>query len=262
MDMPRHNDAPRSRLTLGLKGGIALVISLVALGIMSQAHYIVSRVPSVAAVISSVLVELANADRSAQGLATLTVSPTLTEVARAKAEHMAAHQYFAHTAPDGTTPWHWFKEKNYQFLYAGENLAIDFSESTDVNRAWMQSPTHRANIVGTQFSEIGIATVDGMYQGRPTTYVVQVFGTPAPQPKAPVRAPEPKKKEPEEPVRTEPQVRTLNESATPSAPAVATTLPTTTPVSATEVLGESAGAYLTTQPAAPWWFRILRLFVP
>lgn len=244
MDMPKHDDTPRSDRKFRMQGGIALLIAVGALVVMSQAHYIVSRVPQVAAVISSVLVELTNADRTSQGLATLTVSPVLTAVAEAKAADMAEKGYFAHTSPEGKTPWYWFKEKGYTFTYAGENLAIDFHESPDVQRAWMQSPTHRANIVGTQFTEIGIATREGLYQGRPTTYVVQVFGTPAP--KAPAAA---------KPAL--PEVRALTEEVTPTAPALATTLPTTTPVRATEVLGESAGAYLTSAPRPPWWFALL-----
>ncbi len=46
----------------------------------------------------------------------------------------------------------------------------------------MNSPTHKANILNDHFTEIGIATVDGTYQGNPTTYVVQMFGVPAEAP--------------------------------------------------------------------------------
>lgn len=265
MDPLRNNDTPRDDKNLSVRSGLALLIAVGALVLMSQANYIVSRIPQVAAVVSSVLVELANTDRSAQGLGTLAVSPVLTEVARAKAEHMAANQYFAHTAPDGKTPWYWFKEKGYTFAYAGENLAIDFFESSDVNRAWMQSPTHRANIVGTQFTEIGIATVDGMYQGRPTTYVVQVFGTPSPgekalrtgQSTAPARGPGAAATT----TQVERPVRDLVPASPAEVVALATTLPTTTAESATEVLGESAGAYLAAKPAAPWWFPLLYYFI-
>lgn len=250
MDMP-ENELVTPRFRVSLRGILALAIFVGALIIMSQAHYIVSRVPHVAAVISSVLIELSNADRTAQGLATLKVSPVLTAVAEAKAADMAEKGYFAHTSPEGKTPWYWFKEKGYTFAYAGENLAVDFYESSDVQRAWMQSPTHRANIVGTQFTEIGIATREGVYQGRPTTFVVQIFGTPSPQPKG-ATAPKP---------LVAPSVRVITEGSAPTAPALATTLPTTTPVSSVEVLGESAGAYLASTPRAPWWFSILHYLV-
>jgi hypothetical protein len=245
MDMPQNNDTPRVGRDLSVRGGIALGIAVGALVVMSQAHFIVARIPNVAAVISSVLVELTNADRGAQGLGTLTVSPVLTAVAEAKAKDMAAKGYFAHTSPEGLTPWHWFKEKGYKFSYAGENLAVDFNESIDVERAWMNSPTHRANLVGTQFTEIGIATAQGTYQGRSTTFVVQVFGTPSvPEAVVPVKR----------------VVRDVVVTPAPEAPALATTLPTTTPVTATIVLGESAGAYLASSAQPPRWYRIFRYF--
>ena len=87
--------------------------------------------------------------------------------------------YFAHESPTGVTPWFWFKEAGYTFLYAGENLAINFTESSDVENAWMASPKHKENILNANFREIGIATVDGVYNNNPTTFVVQMFGTPA-----------------------------------------------------------------------------------
>lgn len=245
--MLEHKDSLRISRGQYIRGTIAISIALCALVLMSQASFIVSRMPQVAAVISSVLVELANTDRQAQGLATLVVSPVLTLVAEAKAADMAEKGYFAHTSPEGLTPWHWFKENGYQFTYAGENLAIDFNESADIERAWMNSPTHRANIVGTQFTEIGIAVRQGTYQGRPTTYVVQVFGTPSRAAATVATAQRP--------------VREVSPVTAPTDPALATTLPTTTPVTLTDVLGSSAGSYLAATPTPPWWFTFINYFV-
>ena len=77
------------------------------------------------------------------------------------------------------TPWFWFAEANYQFSYAGENLAVFFGDSEDVVDAWLNSPSHRANLLNQQFTEIGIAVAEGTYQGQETTFIVQLFGTPA-----------------------------------------------------------------------------------
>lgn len=121
---------------------------------------------------------MANGDRAENGIALLTIDPKLVAAAQAKANDMAARGYFAHIAPDGTDPWHWFREAGYDFDYAGENLAVDFSDSGDVERAWMDSPTHRGNILDPRFTHIGIASAQGMYQGRLTTFVVEEFGTP------------------------------------------------------------------------------------
>jgi hypothetical protein len=91
---------------------------------------------------------------------------------------MAASGYFSHTGPDGKTPWQWISASGYQYQYAGENLAVRFINSTDVINAWMESPTHRANIVKPVYTQIGVGVAEGMYQGQPATYVVQYFGTP------------------------------------------------------------------------------------
>ena len=132
-----------------------------------------------ATVLPAVLVDLTNDARVSNDKWVLTRNPILDSAAQLKAEDMAKLGYFAHTSPQGLTPWHWFGQAGYSFAYAGENLAINFNESVDVENAWLNSPSHKANILNNQFTEIGIATVDGIYQGYPTTYVVQMFGKPA-----------------------------------------------------------------------------------
>lgn len=134
--------------------------------------------PYVAAVVSAVLVDLANTDRIELALPTLKVNPVLVAAAQAKANDMATKSYFSHTSPEGYDSWYWFKKAGYDYRYAGENLAVDFSDSGDVEEAWMRSPTHRDNIVSPKYTEIGIAVATGTYQGRPTVFAVQMFGMP------------------------------------------------------------------------------------
>lgn len=134
-----------------------------------------------AAVVSAVLVDLTNSDRASSNIDGLTVNPLLTEAAQAKANDMASKGYFAHISPQGLDSWYWFKLVGYKFEYAGENLAVDFSDSNDVNNAWLNSPTHRENIMNGHYTEIGIATAAGYYEGHPTVFVVQMFGTPQPE---------------------------------------------------------------------------------
>ncbi len=133
-----------------------------------------------AEVLPPALIGLANSDRTENKLPELKSNPLLVLAAKYKADDMAAKGYFAHTSPEGLTPWFWFGKAGYLFSYAGENLAIDFSESADVNTAWMNSIGHRANILNKNFIEIGVATAKGVYQGHETTFVVQLFGTPLP----------------------------------------------------------------------------------
>jgi hypothetical protein len=132
-----------------------------------------------ATVLPAVLVDLTNDARLSNNQKILARNTTLDSAAQLKAVDMAENGYFAHTSPAGITPWYWFNKAGYTFIYAGENLAVDFTESIDVENAWLASPTHKANIMSDKFSEIGIATMDGIYEGRPTTYVVQMFGKPA-----------------------------------------------------------------------------------
>lgn len=129
---------------------------------------------------ANVLVDETNQQRVDNNLPDLQVSPLLTAAAQDKANDMATKGYFAHTSPQGLTPWYWFQQVGYNFDYAGENLAVNFSDSQDVTTAWMNSPEHRANILSVNFTQIGIATAQGVYEGQPTTFVVEEFGTPAP----------------------------------------------------------------------------------
>lgn len=130
-----------------------------------------------ATVLSSVVVDLTNEEREKNNLSLLAYNTNLEKAAKMKADDMARGSYFAHTSPEGLTPWHWFREAGYNYFYAGENLAVDFDDSDEVTDAWMESPTHRANILNGKFNEIGVATAEGKYKGHNTTFVVQMFGT-------------------------------------------------------------------------------------
>lgn len=158
---------------------IVLFISIFLLGASFGSSLFMKKTVLGASLAAGVLIDLANESRLEDTKAPLTHSPTLDRAARLKGLDMAREGYFSHNSPEGVTPWHWFHEVGYVFLYAGENLAINFTESSDVNSAWLKSPTHRANIMNENFREIGIATIEGYYKNIPTIYVVQMFGTPA-----------------------------------------------------------------------------------
>lgn len=130
-----------------------------------------------AAVLPAALTDLTNSDRLARGREALTPDPLLAKAAQRKAEDMASKGYFAHVSPDGKTPWYWLDFVGYKYTYAGENLAINFTDSINVEEAWMNSPEHHANIVKPEYTQIGIGTAQGMYQGAETTFVVELFAT-------------------------------------------------------------------------------------
>ena len=131
--------------------------------------------PNLASVVSAVLVDLTNADRKANALGVPHGKSDTRRCRSGKANDMAAKSYFAHTSPEGLTPWHWFFKNGYRFKYAGENLAVNFSDSAEVERAWMNSPGHRANILNGKFTEVGIAISFGKYDGRDVVFVAQLL---------------------------------------------------------------------------------------
>ncbi|MBI2464929.1 hypothetical protein HYV64_02190 [Candidatus Shapirobacteria bacterium] len=124
------------------------------------------------------VIDQTNARRAQAGLAPLLLNPVLSQSAAAKADNMFAENYWSHNSPSGKTPWDFFKAVKYQYSVAGENLAKDFYDTDSMMRAWMNSPTHKANIVNTKYQEIGIGVVNGVLRGVKTTLVVQHFGTP------------------------------------------------------------------------------------
>lgn len=126
----------------------------------------------------SQVIEATNKERALKGLSPLVLNETLSAAALAKGQDMFDKQYWAHTSPEGVEPWTFIKQAGYTYQAAGENLARDFSTTTDMMAAWMASPTHRANIINTKYDEIGIAVIDGELQGIETTLVVQMFGRP------------------------------------------------------------------------------------
>ncbi len=205
----------------------AVFLGLLVVGIFGFSVFrglIVNRTADfTAAVLPVVLVNITNDDRDEEGLLELTVNPLLEEAARMKAEHMAENSYFAHVSPDGIDPWYWFYRAGYTFTEAGENLAVNFVDSEDVVRAWMDSPGHRANILNGKFTEIGIAAVKGEYKGKKTIFVVQMFGTPAKVAQAKPVESSLARTEPEAPV-SEPSVAGIAVETTPS-PILAATLP-------------------------------------
>jgi uncharacterized protein YkwD len=123
------------------------------------------------------VIALTNSERAKLGLGSVSENPALDQAAKAKAANMFSENYWAHFAPSGKSPWDFMKSSGYTFTYAGENLAKNFSKSDDVVVAWMNSPSHRENIVNPKYKDIGIAVEDGILNGQQTTLVVQMFGT-------------------------------------------------------------------------------------
>lgn len=124
------------------------------------------------------LYQLTNEVRKKYGLPSLRYNKNLEQAAYQKAQDMFRKNYWAHFGPDGTTPWQFILQNGYQYQFAGENLAKNFLFSNGVIDAWMNSPSHRENILKKEYQDVGFAVVNGVLNGEETTLVVQMFGSP------------------------------------------------------------------------------------
>lgn len=134
---------------------------------------------------------LINQHRNALGLAGLRFSGQLGSSAYAKAQHMCAYDYWAHTSPSGVTSGYFISQAGYAYIHAAENLAVGYSTDSATISAWMASSGHRANILGNQFSEFGAGSVSCNFQGKNTVVTVAHFGSQAATPKQEVQQPKP-----------------------------------------------------------------------
>ncbi len=156
---------------------VILAIFVVTLG----ANFIKTNHPEVLGISYSIsendLLAQTNQQRISNGLEPLTMNSQLADAARRKAADMFAKNYWAHFAPDGSTsPWQFIRSAGYDYQFAGENLAKGFTDSGSIVNAWMNSPTHRENMLNGRYREVGFAIVPGVLNGEDTVLVVQMFG--------------------------------------------------------------------------------------
>ena len=124
------------------------------------------------------IIKLTNIQRNTYSLPDLVTNEKLNVAAKAKANHMIQNNYWAHSAPDGTEFWEFISDSGYIYEYAGENLAKGFLDNQDVVNEWMSSPSHKENILGENFTEIGIGIALGRLSGEDNIVIVQMFGAP------------------------------------------------------------------------------------
>ena len=158
--------------------GIAIIVAVV-FGLQSLYFGVVEgrTLGTQAEVTTAGLLSATNQARADAREQPLVINEQLAKAAQLKVQDMFNDQYWAHIAPDGTTPWHWFSEAGYTYAEAGENLAKNFVSSESAVAAWLASPTHRANLLKADYKDVGFAVMDGILEGKPTTLVVALYGT-------------------------------------------------------------------------------------
>jgi len=227
---PRNNHRPHLFSTASV-AVLALAVIVFEAGFLVQTRFVFLRTNFLASVLPGALVALTNQDRATSGISAVTEDPLLDRAAQAAAEDMAAKGYFAHVSPDGKTPWYWLDQTGYRYSYAGENLAVNFTDSQNVETAWLESPTHRANIMKREYTKVGFGTANGMYEGKETTFVVEFFAAPAEVASAKV--------------------------ASAALAKVAPAVQPSEPAAPAQVLGTETVAAEAAAPAAPSWFALL-----
>ena len=90
---------------------------------------------------------------------------------------MAIKEYFAHSENNQTVAT-WLKSAGYSYSTAGENLAVGYSSALDIVDAWKNSGTHYANLIDTDFADMGVGLSGGVYNGQPTVYIAQHMASP------------------------------------------------------------------------------------
>lgn len=118
------------------------------------------------------VLQLVNAERNKMGLKSLTLSINLTSIANTKAKDMAVNNYFSHTSPTYGTPFEMLQHFGVSYRSAGENIAAGQRSATEVMNAWMNSSGHRANILNSSYTELGVGYYAGGSYG---TEWVQLF---------------------------------------------------------------------------------------
>ncbi len=127
--------------------------------------------------ISGLLVDT-NQAREKDNLPPLKLNKKLDQAAYAKAQDMFANNYWSHVSPSGVQPWSWLNKARYNYDKAGENLAKNYPTSEATVQAWLASPTHRANVLNKNYSDVGFAVAEGKLQGEDTNLVVAYYGKP------------------------------------------------------------------------------------
>lgn len=105
------------------------------------------------------VVQLTNAERAKYGLAPLKLDLELSKVAREKSQDMARNSYFSHTSPTYGSPFDMMKQFGISYRAAGENIAKGQTTPEQVVNAWMNSEGHRANILNSNYTHIGVGYV-------------------------------------------------------------------------------------------------------
>jgi hypothetical protein len=128
---------------------------------------------------NSGLLDSTNQARTENQLPALKLNKKLNTAAQTKAVDMVKKNYWSHTTPEGKEPWVFINNADYTYKKAGENLAYGFSNPNQVLAGWLNSPSHRENVLDRNYQDIGFgyANSPDFDNNGPATVVVAMYGT-------------------------------------------------------------------------------------
>lgn len=179
LSKPKHINKNEHRHYLPYLPMILIVIATFVLN-MGQTTFTRAILAYSTDVTASGLLVATNRERTNKGSGQLRISSALASAAQAKADDMVARNYWSHNTPDGDLPWVFLDKTGYKYLKAGENLAYGFLTSDDTVAGWMNSQTHRDNLLDSAFSEVGFGFANGESYNNSgkETVVVAMYGKP------------------------------------------------------------------------------------
>jgi uncharacterized protein YkwD len=107
----------------------------------------------------------------------LAMEPRLRCAARVHSLDMATRGFFDHQNPDGESPFDRMERAGYSYQTAGENIAAGQTTPQEVVDGWLASPGHCSNIMGPDYTELGVGYVSAP-EGQLPHYWTQTFGAP------------------------------------------------------------------------------------
>ncbi|MFA5249555.1 MAG: CAP domain-containing protein [Candidatus Paceibacterota bacterium] len=160
---------------------LALVLSIIILGSGNKALagnvFIPASKECIAGFDVKDFLSIINEERGKAGLKPLAGNEMLGKAADMKLKDMIKLKYFGHINKYGTSPWVWVSLSGYKFRKAGENLAVGYGNARQTVAAWMNSPSHKSNILNRQYKDVGFAIgILRLENGEWGVAVVQEFG--------------------------------------------------------------------------------------
>lgn len=115
--------------------------------------------PASGAAYEQAAARLVNTVRTGRGLPPLRIRADLCRYARVKSQDMRSGGYFSHTSPTYGSPFEMMRAFGVSYSHAGENIAFGHASPESVVSAWMNSESHRANILSAMYTDLGVGYV-------------------------------------------------------------------------------------------------------